>query len=165
MKERVKMKIKYNWEFERYVTDDGKVFRYDSKQDKLVLCKPCKSRNGYCRIRYKGKTFQAHRVIFETFVGKIPQGYELDHINTVRDDNRLENLRLVTHKENVNNPLSIKHLSESKKGLTLSNFGSKFKKHYGITYSDNSKLYDREKRWYYTHNHKCRWEMNTDERN
>ena len=94
------MKIKYNWDYDRYVTYDGKVLRYDSKQDKLVLCKPCKSRYGYCRIRYKGKTFQAHRVIFETFVGKIPQGYEIDHINTVSDDNRLENLRLVTHQDN-----------------------------------------------------------------
>ena len=55
------MKIKYNWDYDRYVTEDGKVLRYDSKQDKFILCKPSKSRNGYCRIKSKGKTFQAHR--------------------------------------------------------------------------------------------------------
>lgn len=163
------MKIKYNWEFERYVTDDGKVLRYDSKQDKLVLCKPCKSRDGYCRIRYKGKTFQAHRVIFETFVGKIPQGYELDHINTVRDDNRLENLRLVTHKENINNPITKKHMRESMIGKNKGNihceFGEKFQEHYKVTRADAPDLYARERQWYLRHNKVCRWEMNTDERN
>lgn len=27
------MKIKYNWAYDRYVTEDGKVFRYDSKKE------------------------------------------------------------------------------------------------------------------------------------
>jgi len=35
--------------------------------------------------------------------GEIPKGFEIDHINGVRDDNRLCNLRLVTHAENNRN--------------------------------------------------------------
>lgn len=63
--------------------------------------------NGYDRITLckdgKKKLAQVHRLVWEAFMGKIPEGYEIDHINTVRDDNRLENLRCVTHKENQNN--------------------------------------------------------------
>lgn len=33
----------------------------------------------------------------------IPEGMEIDHINGVRDDNRIDNLRLVTKKENLKN--------------------------------------------------------------
>ena len=34
------------------------------------------------------------------FVGYIPEGYEVDHINDIRDDNRLENFQLLTKSEN-----------------------------------------------------------------
>lgn len=35
--------------------------------------------------------------------GPIPDGLFIDHINRNRTDNRIENLRLVTHKENMRN--------------------------------------------------------------
>lgn len=35
--------------------------------------------------------------------GKIPEGMEIDHINHITDDNRIENLRLVTRKDNCKN--------------------------------------------------------------
>lgn len=45
------------------------------------------------------------------------------------------------------------------KGKTTSEFGRKFKEHYGITQYDNKTLYYKEYRWYRRHNHKCRWEL------
>lgn len=54
----------------------------------------------------KRKRFSVHRLVWETFVGPIPDGMEIDHINTVRNDNRLANLRVVTHKENQANPIT-----------------------------------------------------------
>ena len=36
-----------------------------------------------------------HRLMWEVFVGSIPEGWEIDHLNGVRGDNRLENLSCV----------------------------------------------------------------------
>lgn len=44
-----------------------------------------------------------HHEVWEKANGKIPEGFEIDHINRVKCDNRLENLRLATHSENNRN--------------------------------------------------------------
>ncbi len=51
----------------------------------------------YHRLRYDGGRFRllAHRVVWMAANGRIPPGLMLDHINRVRMDNRLCNLRLV----------------------------------------------------------------------
>lgn len=51
--------------------------------------------------------FYIHRLVMLTFVGECPFGYEIDHINGNKADNRLCNLRYVTHKENINNPITL----------------------------------------------------------
>lgn len=43
------------------------------------------------------------RIVWEAFFGAIPDGLEVDHMNRVRNDDRLANLRLVTHSDNVRN--------------------------------------------------------------
>ena len=58
---------------------------------------------GYMRVRIGGKSFYVHRLAVETFLGEIPKGYEIDHISRVRDDNRLNNLRIVTRSGNRRN--------------------------------------------------------------
>lgn len=156
--------MKYNSKYDIYVDDDFVIYRYDKNKDKLVQCNQHITSKGYMQMRTKISQNYVHRIIWETFYGEIPNGYQIDHINTVRTDNRLENLRLVTCKENGNNPLTKKHYSESHKGKVRSEFGIKFKEHFGITRFENEKLYLREIFWYKRHNKTCRWEMNTDER-
>lgn len=43
------------------------------------------------------------RLVWEAHMGAIPPGLEVDHMNRVRDDDRLANLRLVTHSDNIRN--------------------------------------------------------------
>lgn len=50
------------------------------------------------------RKFMAHILIARAFLGPKPDGYEIDHINTNRTDNRPCNLRYVTPRENRNNP-------------------------------------------------------------
>lgn len=112
--------LKYNEKYDRWVTEDGLIYRYNSKQDKLILCNQTKMKNNYLVIQIKKpsrKTCYSHRIVYETFKGEIPEGKEIDHINTIRDDNRLENLRIVNRKENMSNPLSREHLRLSHLGI------------------------------------------------
>ncbi|WP_436868476.1 HNH endonuclease signature motif containing protein, partial [Enterobacter hormaechei] len=42
-------------------------------------------------------------MIWEMHNGPIPQNMEIDHINRIKLDNRLENLRLATRRQNACN--------------------------------------------------------------
>ena len=61
-----------------------------------------------------------HQLVYENFVGEIPDGYEIDHIDGDKTNNTVYNLRLVTHKENMNNPITKTALSKAKKGIKWS---------------------------------------------
>lgn len=63
--------------------------------------------------------FFIHRAVAELFVPNPENKPVIDHINTDRLDNRAENLRWVTTKENCNNPLTRRHYSESKRGRVI----------------------------------------------
>ena len=49
----------------------------------------------------KTKNYYQHRFVYEVFRGPIPKCFEIDHQNNVRSDNRIKNLQLLTHKQNV----------------------------------------------------------------
>ena len=65
-----------------------------------------KHNRGYllCNVRKHGQNGQkgyiVHRFIWECFNGVIPDGKMIDHVNNIKDDNKLCNLQLMTQKEN-----------------------------------------------------------------
>lgn len=54
--------------------------------------------HGYINITIKGRPLKAHRLAWLYVHGSIPP--EIDHINGIRHDNRLENLRACTRSQN-----------------------------------------------------------------
>lgn len=70
------------------------------------LLKLVSTRKGYlfftpCVYNHKTNIY-IHRLVYEAFHGKVPEGMQVNHLNERKDDNRLENLNLMTCKENNN---------------------------------------------------------------
>ena len=72
---------------------------------KEKILKPQISR-GYYRVELcknsKVKKYYVHRLVYEAFNGSIPEGLQVNHLDERPVNNRLENLNLMTCKENVN---------------------------------------------------------------
>ena len=59
--------------------------------------------NGYLIANFKKKMYKVHRLIWIYHNGNIDENLYIDHINRKRNDNRIENLRLVSSHENCFN--------------------------------------------------------------
>lgn len=78
------------------------------------ILKPRKNHDGYLRFTLckdgKTKTFYIHRLVAVAFIPNPENKPQIDHINAIKTDNTVNNLRWVTAKENVRNPLNMVHL-------------------------------------------------------
>ena len=90
--------------FSNYAANkDGDI--YSLKRKKII--NKNKDSNGYlffiiCNKKLeKPKNYLQHRFVYEVFRGPIPHGFEVDHIFPVKTDNRIKNLQLLTHKQNI----------------------------------------------------------------
>lgn len=55
---------------------------------------------GYFIIQLE-KCMTIHRIVAETFIGSVPKGYDVDHIDGDKSNNNVTNLEIVTHQENM----------------------------------------------------------------
>lgn len=61
----------------------------------------CIHKSGYRVIKVKNISYAAHRLIWIYNNGSIDTELQIDHINGIKDDNRIENLRIVTPQQNT----------------------------------------------------------------
>ncbi len=90
------------------------ILSYDSKTGLFTWIKSTNTRiqissvaggktpKGYIQIRADKKLYLAHRLVWLYVHGKFPESF-LDHINEIKNDNRICNLRLATTQENKQN--------------------------------------------------------------
>lgn len=100
---------------------DGCIYRISSGR-KCSYVRP----DGYGVVELYKKKYMIHRLVWVLHHGDYGTGYEVDHINGNKSDNRIENLRLVTHASNMRN-------------YNRKNRKSKYGR--GISYNKKTKLY------------------------
>ena len=89
--------------FTKYAASkDGNIINIKSKRIiKMINC------NGYLYFNLcdkklsKPKIYHQHHFVYEVFKGEIPQFFEVDHINNLKNDNRIKNLQILTKKQNI----------------------------------------------------------------
>ena len=80
-----------------------KSMNYLGHEGNEQILKPNITNLGYNIVELINKKYLLHRVIAMTFLPEYNEELTIDHINNNPNDNRLENLRVCTQKENVNN--------------------------------------------------------------
>ena len=88
------------------VYESGEIYRLNKKG--WILHKSKVNCKGYSPIKLNNKSFLKHRVIYKAFnpdwdITDSSLDNQIDHINRVRDDNRIINLRVVTNQQNQQN--------------------------------------------------------------
>lgn len=87
---------------------DGR--RYRKRQSRIL--KPSQDTNGYLQIKLynntdRQKSFSVHSIILLTFIGARPIGFEINHKNGCKTDNRLCNLEYCSTQENNRHALEV----------------------------------------------------------
>jgi len=90
------------------------------------------NKKNYCKY--------VHRFVYETFKGEVPDGLEIDHVDGDRTNNSLENLDVVTRRENINRAYARNGVKKKlPTGVFLRGDRKKRKKPYYSTISINGK--------------------------
>jgi hypothetical protein len=103
--------------FEQYysINKNGEIY---SKRKKS-FCKCCVDNAGYKKVTFRidGKMIQkkVHRLVAEQFIPNPSNLPQVNHINGIKTDNRVENLEWVTAKENIHH--AFEHLLSNNKHL------------------------------------------------
>lgn len=92
------------------------LFTWKKQRRGIQVGKPLGTDNGfgYLRITVLGQSCYAHRLAWLYVNGEWPTE-QIDHINGIRGDNRICNLRSVTNEENAQNKTKAKGVSWHKK--------------------------------------------------
>ena len=84
------------------ISKDGRIISFSKNTSKSLLIR--KDKRGYHRVmlcnEYGKKEELLHRLLYTAFIGKIPNGMFVDHIDRDKSNNNLENLRIVTPSQN-----------------------------------------------------------------
>ena len=93
-----------------FIDTDGNVWTTKKFKGKVGLTKLTlsKKKTGYLYANiYWGNannersSLRVNRIVYQTFISCIPEGFVIDHINNIKNDNRLENLQMLSVKENT----------------------------------------------------------------
>lgn len=79
--------------------EDGRIERLDKRNNKWIFIDGSNC-NGYLMIGIDKKMYYFHRIIYKAFNPEMDETLVIDHINRIKNDNRLINLRLVTNQQN-----------------------------------------------------------------
>lgn len=132
------------------VSEDGMVHRPEKRTEIQVCRKETwtyghMNSEGYMVIGIDGRTYKVHRLVYETWVGPIIDGYTIDHIDRNRTNNVVSNLRLATPRQQC---LNAKQHLERDSRITVSQADdpNEYRRQYNALNREKVRAYQRM--WY-----------------
>ena len=101
-----------------YATKEGNILS-SRKFNVPTIMKSFTDKGGYLRVTLLGETRKVHRLVAIAFIPNPERKTQVNHINGIKTDNRVENLEWVTHSENM--------IHAYKTGLTCGHTGRRDK--------------------------------------
>ena len=155
------MKYIKEWEGIYSITETGDVF---SHKNNIFLKKTTNKVNGYVYVTLKAKprieTKSIHRLVAQSFIPNLKNKAEVDHINCLKTDNSVSNLRWATRKEQIKYSFD-----NNNRGDHLDKVSTKvINKKTGVVFNSQRELADALEinystmKWRIRHN-KCDWEL------
>ena len=97
--------------------ENGRIFRLNKTFNTYELA-TSKLDNGYLRIGINKKSYLQHRLLYEKYHKiKLKENEEIDHINNIKNDNRICNLRISSSLQNKQNTNARKNNTSGFKGI------------------------------------------------
>ena len=111
----------------RFDFENGRIFRFIKLYHTYEIAGSKRS-DGYIRIFINGKRIYLHRFLYEQYHNiKLTSDQQIDHINTIKDDNRICNLRIATRSQNQQNRNTHKNNKLQVKGVCWDKQKNKYK--------------------------------------
>ena len=107
---------------------DGRIHTFHNRRKTWVDRKFRLRKDGYFDFgtgSHSKETYQhhtVHGVVALCYLGEKPDGYQVDHINNIRTDNRLENLQYISLIDNDRKRLNYK-VGQPIKGYSITKYG------------------------------------------
>jgi hypothetical protein len=116
-----------NWS-EYFYYEDGHLFRKVATGPTTKVGDKAGGINGkgYICVRLFNKKFMAHRIIWNILKGDIPKGFEVDHVDGNKTNNKIENLRLATRSQNMLNKKLKSTNTSGYRGVTFNKAAKKW---------------------------------------
>lgn len=108
----------YPYDIRYLVSNTGEVIgQYNNKLSKTI------NQQGYYQLNIGGKNKRVNRLVAETFIGEIPMGYQVNHIDGDKLNNHQNNLEIITPSENTKHAyrIGLKSAKGSKNNLSILN--------------------------------------------
>jgi hypothetical protein len=93
--------------------------------------------DGYIRIYLANHSWKAHNLVWALFHDTPPNGFMIDHVNRIKNDNRIQNLRLATSAQNSFNSAVYCTNTSGYRGV---HFHKASQKYLAYIYSNNKRI-------------------------
>ncbi len=133
------------------IRSDGMIFIPENKSIKAHWTYGTLQPDGYYRVHIRHKMYKVHRLVAETFIPNPDNKPLVDHIDRNPGNNNVENLRWVTHRENMYNTKTNREEGNRRKDMSEREYRTMLYKEWKDKPENRAKVNKKKSEWQKQH--------------